>query len=62
MLLNCERPFAEDLIAHGAGVVNPHLPVLTKVYCLVNALKIRGSYEWVERLWGQFFYCWASQR
>ena len=27
-----EHPFAEDLITDGAGVVDPQLPVLTKVF------------------------------
>ena len=34
---DCEHPFAEDLIADGAGVTHAHLPVLTKVSCLVDA-------------------------
>ena len=28
---DCEHPFADDLIADGAGVADPQLPVLTKV-------------------------------
>ena len=39
-----EHPFAEDLITDKAGVVDPLLPVLTKVSCLVDALKMGGSY------------------
>ena len=35
-----EHPFAEDLITDEDGVVDPHLPILTKVSCLVDALKI----------------------
>ena len=35
-----EHPFAEDLIADEAGVIDPQLPVLTKVSCLVDALKM----------------------
>ena len=48
-----EHPFAEDLIADEAGVVDPQLPVLTKVSCLVDALKMRGSYGLVDKLWAQ---------
>ena len=48
------HPFAEDLIADEAGVVDPQLPVLTKVSCLVDALKMGGSYGLVEKLWAQF--------
>ena len=50
----CEHSFAEDLIADGAGVVDPQLPFLAKVSCLVDALKIGDSYELVENLWAQF--------
>ena len=35
-----EHPFAEDLITDEAGVVDPHLPILTKVSCLVDAMKM----------------------
>ena len=49
-----EHPFAEDLITAEAGVVDPQLPILTKVSCLVDVLKIGGSYELVEKLWVQF--------
>ena len=38
-----EHPFAEELISDEAGVVDPQLPVLTKVSCLVDALKMGGS-------------------
>ena len=48
-----EHPFAEDLITDKAGVVDPQLPILTKVSCLVDALKMGGSYELVEKLWAQ---------
>ena len=46
--------FAEDLIIAEAVVVDPQLPVLTKVSCLVDALKMRGSYGLIEKLWAQF--------
>ena len=49
-----EHPFAEDLITDEAGVVDPQLPVLTKVSCLVDAMKMGGSYGLVEKLWAQF--------
>ena len=49
-----EHPFAEDLITDEAPVVDPQLPVLTKVSCLVDALKIGGSYGLIEKLWAQF--------
>ena len=45
-----EHPFAEDLINDEAGDVDPQLPVLTKVSCLADALRMRGSYEFVEKL------------
>ena len=49
-----EDPFAEDLITVEAGVIDPQLPVLTKVSCLVDAMKMGGSYGLVEKLWAQF--------
>ena len=49
-----EHPFAEDLITDDAGVVDPQLSVLTKVSCLVDALKMGGSYGLIEKLWAQF--------
>ena len=49
-----EHPFAEDLISDEVGVVDPQLPVLTKVSCLVDALKMGGSYGLIEKLWAQF--------
>ena len=49
-----EHPFAEDLITDEAGVVDPQLPVLTKVSCLVDALKKGGRYGLIEKLWAQF--------
>ena len=49
-----EHPFGEDLITDGAAVVDPQLPVLAKVSCLVDALRPGGSYELVEKLWAQF--------
>ena len=49
-----EHPFAEDLISDEAGVIDPQLPVLTKVSCLVGRLKMGGSYGLIEKLWAQF--------
>ena len=49
-----EHPFAKDLITDKAGVVDPQLPVLKKLSFLIDALKIRGSYGLVEKLWAQF--------
>ena len=49
-----EHPFAEDLISDEAGVIDPQLPVLSKVSCLVDALNMRGSYGLIEKLWVQF--------
>ena len=48
-----EHPFAEDLITDESGVVDSQLPVLTKVSCLVDALKMGGSYELIAKLWAQ---------
>ena len=49
-----EHPFAEDLITDEAGVIDPQLPVLVKVSCLVDAMKMGGSYVLVQQLWAQF--------
>ena len=51
---DCEHPFAEDLICDEAGVIDPQLPVLTKLSCLVDGLKMGGSYGLIEKLWAQF--------
>ena len=48
-----EHPFADDLIMDEAGVIDPQLPVLTKVSCLVDALKMGGNYGLIEKLWAQ---------
>ena len=45
-----EHAFAEDLITHEAGVVDPQLPVPAKVSCLVDALKMGGSYGGAKKL------------
>ena len=49
-----EHPFEEDLVADGFGVVDPQLPVLTKVSCLVDTLGMGSADELVEKLWAQF--------
>ena len=49
-----EHPFAEDLFSDEAVVIDPQLPVLTKVSCLVDGLKMGGSYGLIEKLWAQF--------
>ena len=54
MLRDREHLFAEDLITAGAGVADPQLPVLTKVSCLVDALRMGRRYKLVEKLWAQF--------
>ena len=49
-----EHLFAEDLITDEAGVFDPQLLVLTKVCCLVDALKMGGSSRLIEKLRAQF--------
>ena len=49
-----EYPFAEDLITDEAGVADPQLPLLTKVSCLVDALKMGGSYGQIQKLCAHF--------
>ena len=49
-----EHPFAEDSIADGDGVVDPQLPVLRNMSCLVDELRMGGSYELIDKLWVQF--------
>ena len=45
-----EHPFAEDLIIDEAGVVDPQLPVLTKVSCLVVGRQLWTSRKAVGEL------------
>ena len=54
MVHDHEHPFAEDLITDEVGAVDPQLPVLTMVSCLVDSLKKGGSHGLIERLWAQF--------
>ena len=49
-----KHPFAENLIADGAGAVDPQSPVLTNVCCLLDALRVGGSYQLAKKLWVQF--------
>ena len=53
MVGECENPFAEDLIADGAGVLDQRMPILAKVSCLVDVL-MTGIYELVVKLWELF--------
>ena len=46
-----EYPFREYLIPDASGNVDPQLPTLAKVSCLIDALQLGGSYELVEKLW-----------
>ena len=49
-----EYPFWEDLIPDISGNVDPQLPMLAKVSCLIDALRLGGSCELVEKLWERF--------
>ena len=49
-----EYSFREALIPDAYGNVDPQLPMLTKVSCLIDALQLGGSYELVEKLWERF--------
>ena len=49
-----EYPFRENLIPDASGNVDPQLPLLAKVSCLIDALQLGGSYELVEKLWERF--------
>ena len=49
-----EYPFREDLIPDASGNVDPQLPKLAEVSCLIDALQLGGSYELVEKLWERF--------
>ena len=53
VIRDLEHPFAEHLIIDEAGVLDPQLPILTKVSCLVDALKMGGSYGLIAKLWAQ---------
>ena len=49
-----EHPFTEDLIVDEAEVIDPNLPLLTKVTSLVQVLQSGGSYALIAKLWPQF--------
>ena len=49
-----EYPFREVLIPDASGNVDPQLPILAKVSCLIDALRLGGSFELVEKLWERF--------
>ena len=49
-----EHPFAEDLTTDEVGVIDPQLLVLARVCCLVDAMKMGGSYGLVEKPWAHF--------
>ena len=49
-----EHPFSEDLVTDEASVVDPQLPVLTKVSCSMDALRMGGSYQLIAKLWAKF--------
>ena len=49
-----EYPFREYLIPDASGNVDPHLPMLAKVSCLIDALQLGGSYELVHKPWERF--------
>ena len=53
-MCDSEHPFVEDLMAHGAGDVDTQLPDLRKLSCLVDALRMGGCYELVQKLTAQF--------
>ena len=53
VVCDCEQSFAGDRVTDGAGLVEPQLPVLTKVSLLLDALKMGGSYEFFKKLWSQ---------
>ena len=49
-----ENPFRKDLIPGASGNVDPQLPMLAKVSCLIDALQLGRSYELVEKLRERF--------
>ena len=49
-----EYPFSEDAIVDETGAVDPNLGVMAKVSCLMEVLRLGGSYELVYQLWAQF--------
>ena len=49
-----EDPFREDPIPDASGNVDPQLPMMAKLSCLVDALQLGRSCELVEKLWERF--------
>ena len=49
-----EYPFRKNPIPVASGNVDPQLPMLAEVSCLIDALQLGGSYELVEKLWERF--------
>ena len=49
-----EYPFAEDLIVDASGAPDATLPVVAKVWSLIEVLRLGGLYELVNQLWSQF--------
>ena len=49
-----EYPLREDLIPDASGNVDPQLPILAKVCCLIDALQLGGSYELEQKLRERF--------
>ena len=47
-------PFSEDVIVEETGTVDPNLGVIAKGSCLIEVLRLGGSYELVYRIWAQF--------
>ena len=54
VLRDLEIPFRGDLIPDASGNVEPKLPILAKISCLVDAPQLGGSYELVEKLLERF--------
>ena len=50
----CEYPFAEVLIVDESGAPDATLPVVAKVWSLVEILLLGVPYELVNQLWSQF--------
>ena len=49
-----EHLLAGDLIVDAVAVVDPQSPILSKLSCLMDALKMGSSYNFMEKLWVQF--------
>ena len=49
-----EYAFRGELIPDASGNVDPQLPMLANVSCLLDAPQLCGSYELVQKLWQRF--------